>query len=217
VYATHGHYLDLHNTVPTLERMVAVAMARWAVGLPAAGSTPDAYEAVLAPLYAWLHQLTQRADHGVTQRTGGQSARAWALLAGEERRRRPVRAALLRTAYAGGVAAVNRVGLGPVERGLSGPTLRRGGLHGMREVARRLGIDAPYVLFGHTHRSGPWPGDDVAEWRTHAGGTLMNTGCWVHMRHFLEGAPANSPYVPGTAVILDDDGPPRLIRVPLPV
>ena len=217
VYAIHGHYLDLHNTVPTLERVVAGAMARYVVGMPDVGATPDAYEAALAPLYAWLHQLTQRSDHGVTRRTGGQSARAWVMLAGEGRRARPVRAALLGAGYAAAVAGLNRAGVGPVERSLSGPSLRRGGLHGMREVVRRLGIDAPYVLFGHTHRSGPWPGDDEREWRTHADGRLINTGCWVHMRHFLEGATADSPYVPGSAVVLDDDGaPPRLIRVPLP-
>jgi hypothetical protein len=195
---------------------VAGAMARWSVALPREGATPDAYEAALAPLYAWLHQLTQHADHGVTARTGGQSARAWVLLAGEGRRRHPVRAALLGAGYAAGVAAINRAGLGPVQRSLSGPALRRGGLHGIREVLRRLGVDAPHVVFGHTHRSGPWPGDDPAEWRTHAGGALLNTGCWVHMRHFLAGADPDSPYVPGTAVVLEDAGPPRLVRLPLP-
>ena len=216
VYAIHGHYLDLHNTVPTFERLVAGAMARFVVGLPEAGATPDAYEAALAPLYAWLHQLTQRSDHGVTRRTGGQSARAWVMLAGEGRRRHPVRAGLLGAGYAAAVAALNRTGVGPVDRSLSGPALRRGGLHGMREVARRLGIDAGYVLFGHTHRSGPWPSDDAGEWRTHAGGALINTGCWVHMRHFLEGAAADSPYRPGTAVLVEDTGAPRLIRVAVP-
>ena len=216
VYAMHGHYLDLHNTVPTMERLVAGAMARFAVGLPQEGATPDAYEAALAPLYAWLHQLTQRADHGVTHRTGGHSARAWVMLAGEGRRRHPVRAALLGAGYAGTVTALNRIGIGPLERSLSGAALRRGGLHGMREVARRLGIDAPYVLFGHTHRSGPWPGDDLAEWRTHAGGALLNTGAWVHLSQVLEGAPADSPYRPGNAIAIEGDAPPRLIRLPLP-
>jgi hypothetical protein len=217
VYALHGHYLDLHNTVPTFERLVAGAMARFVVGLPAEGVTPDAYEAALAPLYAWLHQLTQRAEHGVTARTGGQSARAWVMLAGEGRRRHPLRAAALGVAYAGAVALVNRAGLGPVQRSLSGTALRRGGLHGMREVLHRLGVEAPHVLFGHTHRSGPWPRDDLAEWRTHAGGTMVNTGCWVHMHHFLAGAPRDSPYLPGTLVELGEDGPPRLLRLPLPL
>jgi hypothetical protein len=217
VYALHGHYLDLHNTVPTFERLVAGAMARFAVGLPDEGATPDAYEAALAPLYAWLHQLTQRAEHGVTARTGGQSARAWVMLAGEGRRRHPLRTDALGVAYAGVVGLLNRAGLGPVQRSLSGTALRRGGLHGMREVLHRLGVEVPHVIFGHTHRSGPWPRDDPAEWRTRAGGAMVNTGCWVHMRHFLAGAPADSPYLPGTLVELGEEGPPRLIRVPLPL
>jgi len=216
VYAIHGHYLDLHNTVPTFERLVAGAMARFVVGLPRTGATPDAYEAALAPIYAWLHQLTQRADHGITRRTGGQSARAWVALAGEGRRAHPVRAALLGAGYAAAVAGLNRAGVGPIERSLSGPSLRRGGLHGIREVALRLGIEAPYVLFGHTHRSGPWPRDDASEWRTHAGGSLINTGCWVYQRHFLGDSPGDSPYAPGTAVVIEESGPPRLIRLPLP-
>ena len=40
------------------------------------------------------------------------------------------------------VALVNALGLGPVDRDLSGAALRRGGLRGIREVLRRLGIDA---------------------------------------------------------------------------
>ena len=35
VYAIHGHYSDLHATVPTFERLAAGAMARWAVAVPA--------------------------------------------------------------------------------------------------------------------------------------------------------------------------------------
>src|SRR4051812_25057098 len=35
VYATHGHYLDVHNTVPTFERMAIGAMRRFTAGPPA--------------------------------------------------------------------------------------------------------------------------------------------------------------------------------------
>src|SRR5690349_2049969 len=61
VYAFHGHYADLHATVPTFERILVGAMAKWIAPLPAGSATPDDYEAVLSPLYAWLHALTQRA------------------------------------------------------------------------------------------------------------------------------------------------------------
>ena len=208
VYAIHGHYSDLHSTVPTFERLAAGAMARWVIHLPEHGATPDDYEAALSPLYAWMHALTQRSDHARLSAGAGASARAWVALAGAGRKRRPVRAAALGAAYAAAVAGVNAVGLGPVERDLSGPGLRRGGLRGMREAARRLGIDAPWLVWGHSHRSGPWPGDDAAEWRTAAGGRMVNAGCWVRGRG-LEGG----PYAPGTAVLVEDDGEPRLLRL----
>jgi hypothetical protein len=213
VYAIHGHYSDLHTTVPTFERLAAGAMTRWAVALPETGATPDDYEAVLSPLYAWMHALAQRSDHALVSAGAGASARAWVALAGRERRRTPLRTAALGAGYAAAVAGVNAIGLGPIERDLSGAALRRGGLRGMREALRRLGVDAPHVLFGHSHRSGPWPSDDLAEWTTHAGGRLVNTGSWVHQPHFATGPPGASPYWPGTAVMVEEAGPPRLLRL----
>jgi hypothetical protein len=213
VYALHGHYVDLHSTVPTFERLAAGAMARWIVRLPQDGARPDDYEAALAPLYAFMHQLTQRSDHAAISAGAGASARAWVAMAGDGRSRHPVRAAVLGAGYAGAVGVINAIGLGPVDRDLSGVALRRGGLHGIREVLRRLGIAAPHVLFGHTHRSGPWPGDDPSEWTTPAGTRVINTGSWVYQPHFLSAEPNASPYWPGTAVLVEDSGPPRLIRL----
>jgi hypothetical protein len=213
VYAMHGHYVDLHSTVPTFERLAAGAMARWVVRLPEHGARPDDYEAVLAPIYAFLHQLTQRSDHGAVSAGAGASARAWVAMAGEGRARHPFRAAALGSGYVAAVAALNALGLGPVDRDLSGAALRRGGLRGMREVLRRLGVGAPHVIFGHTHRSGPWPRDDPDEWITGTGTRLHNTGSWVYQPHFLSERPNASPYWPGSAVLLEDEGPPRLIRV----
>src|SRR3954454_16276792 len=57
VYAFHGHYADIHATVPTFERIAAGAMARYVAQLPDRQATPDDYEVVLSPLYAWLHAL----------------------------------------------------------------------------------------------------------------------------------------------------------------
>ena len=212
VYALHGHYCDLHSLVPTFERLAAGAMARWIVRLPHEGATPDDYEAALAPLYAWMHALTQRSGHAALSAGAGASARVWAALAGRERRR-PVRALVTGAGFAAAVAALNAAGLGPLERDLSGAGLRRGGLHGIREVLRRLGVTAPHVLWGHSHRSGPWPRDDPSEWRTADGGRIHNTGSWVYQPHFLSSRPNVSPYWPGTAVVLEDDDPPRLVRL----
>jgi hypothetical protein len=212
VYAIHGHYSDLHATVPTFERLAAGAMARWAVTLPDEGATPDDYEAVLSPLYAWMHALTQRADNAVISAGAGASARAWVELGGAGRRRR-LRTAAMRAGFSVVVAAINRLGIGPVERDLSGAGLRRGYLRGMVEFLHRLGVNAPHVLCGHSHRPGPLPGDDLAEWTTRAGGRVHNSGSWVNQPHFLGDAPTQSPYFPGTAVLIENAEPPRLLRL----
>jgi hypothetical protein len=213
VYALHGHYLDVHSEVPTIERVAAGAMARYVAPLPPGRATPDDYEAVLTPLYAWMFTLAQRSRDGVVRAGSRSSARAWVALAGEGRRRRPLRAALLGGALAATVGGLNALGLGPVRPQLSGEALRRGTLIGMKEALRRLDVRAAHVVFGHTHRSGPWPGDDLAEWRAPTGSALINTGSWVYQPHFLPGPPNASPYWPGTAVLVEDDGPPRLVRL----
>ncbi len=213
VYALHGHYLDLHTTVPTLERIAAGAMARFVAPIPADHAAPDDYEAVLAPLYAWMFALAQRSGDGVVRASSASSARAWVALAGEGRRAHPLRAAALGTGLYAGVKALNLAGLGPVRPQLSGASLRTGSLFGLGETLRRLGVDAPYVLFGHTHRSGPWPVDDPAEWRAPTGSQLTNTGSWVYQRHFLSDRPGVGPYWPGVAVVVEDSGPPRLERL----
>ena len=213
VYAIHGHYADLHATVPTFERLATGAMARWVVRLPEDGASPDDYEAVLAPMYAWMTALTQRSDRAFLSAGAGASARAWVALAGEGRRNHPVRAAALGAGYAAAIAALNAAGLGPLERSLSGPALRRGYLHGIGEVVARLGIGARHVIWGHSHRAGPFGSDDPSEWTSRNGARILNTGSWVYQRHFLGDRPGDSPYWPGTAVVLDDGGPPRLVRL----
>jgi len=213
VYAIHGHYADLHTTVPTFERLAAGAMARWAVRMPGDGAAPDDYEAALAPLYAWMHALTQRDDHALVSAAAGASARGWVAMGGRGRRRRPVRTAALHAGFRVAVAAVNAAGLGPVDADLSGEALRRGYLRGFAEALRRLGVGTPYVVWGHSHRSGPWPRDDLTEWTTHAGGRIVNAGSWIYQPFFLSAEPNRSPYWPGTAVLIEESGPPELVRL----
>ena len=213
VYALHGHYLDAHTTVPTIERLAVGAMARWVARPPGDPATPDEYEAVVAPLYAWMHAIAQRAQAG-EERMGPQSSvRLWRMLAGDGRRTHPLRAASLLAGFKLAVAAINRAGVGPVRPELSGAALRRGSLYGIGEVLRRLRVDAAHVVFGHSHRSGPWPGDDQDEWRAPTGARLTNVGCWVYQPHFLTERPYGSPYWPGVAAVVDDEGPPRLERL----
>jgi hypothetical protein len=73
----------------------------------------------------------------------------------------------------------------------------------MQTVVERLGIDAQHVIFGHTHRSGPHPGDEG--W-----GRLINSGSWIHEPAFLGAHPRKSPYWPGHVVIVPDAGEPEL-------
>ncbi len=217
VYALHGHYADVHATVPTFERLAAGAMARWVVRLPVQGATPDHYEAVLAPLYAWMHQLTQRSDHAVISAGAGASARTFTALTSRERHRHPLRTVVLGTGYVTAVAALNAAGLGPLERNLSPAALRRGYLRGIAEVLRRLDVaPARHVLWGHSHRAGPFPSDDPAEWTAAGGVRIHNAGSWLYQPHFVDGKPNASPYWPGTAILVEDDDPPtppRLLRL----
>jgi hypothetical protein len=209
VYAFHGHYADIHATVPTFERIAAGAMARFVAQLPDGHATPDDYEAVLSPLYAWLHALTQRADHTIVSRGGGASSRSYRRLTSE----RSARSLVLKTGYRGAVFALNTLGLGPLQASLSPTALRRGYLDGIREVIRRLDLHAGHIIWGHSHRSGPWPDDEPGEWTAPTGARIVNTGSWVYQRHFLSPEPNGSPYWPGTAVIVEDTGPPRLVRL----
>jgi hypothetical protein len=210
VYATHGHYLDPHGTVPTFERLGAGAMLRLAGGLPDACVAED-YERILAPLYAWTHSAAQRAGDGAMGAGAGHAGRAYELLEGDGHK--PVRARVLLAAFPLGVRGLNLLGLGPLSSDLSGDALRRNGLQAMSEVVRRLGLDAEHVVFGHTHRAGPLPDDDVTEWRTPTGAWLHNSGNWVHEGGFLAGAGPESPYWPGGALVVGDSGPPELIRL----
>jgi Calcineurin-like phosphoesterase len=158
VYATHGHYLDCHLTVPTLERLSVAVVSRM-LGRPAGkfGRVED-YEAVTGPVLA--------------------------------------------------VAALNRAGLGPLRTDISIEELRRAGLRAMGEVADRLQLGDSYVVFGHTHRAGPLPGDPEQEWHGSGGARLVNSGCWTYDSVFLSSTPGESPYWPGTCVLIEDEGPP---------
>ena len=209
VYATHGHYLDRHVTVPTFERLAAGVMGRIVGEVPAADAAPEDYEAMLGPLYAWLHVVSRYTKLGFERQQGTQSA--WRLLT--DSGPRPLRDRALAAAFPMAIRLVNLTGVGPVGSDLSPAELRRSGLRAMSEVCRRLGIEADWVLFGHTHRAGPLERDDPSEWRAAGGPRLVNTGCWVHERVFLGSAGSRSPYWPGTIVSLDDDGPPLVRNV----
>ena len=128
---------------------------------------------------------------------------------------RKLRGLALAGAFPLAVAALNRAGLGPLRTDISTEELRRAGLRAMGEVAERLGLGDAYVIFGHTHRAGPLPGDSESEWRGRGGARLMNCGCWTYDLVFLGRGAGESPYWPGSCVLVEDDPstPPLLKRL----
>jgi predicted phosphodiesterase len=212
VYATHGHYLDAHIVIPTLERLAIGTLARLVGAIPDP-ATPEDYEAVLAPIYALSHASAQRANGRRTPVGGRSAANVWQSLAGSRRARR-LRGYALALPFRLGVVAANLAGIGPVQAEIGVGELRRSGLAAVGEAARRLRLAPAHLVFGHTHRTGMLAGDDPREWRTARATQLHNAGGWVYETLFAGNRPpGESPYWPGGAIALDDDGPPRLERL----
>ena len=67
------------------------------------------------------------------------------------------------------------------------------------------------MITGHTHRAGPEAGE--AEWLLPGGGRLHNTGSWIFASAFHHPGTPPSPYWPGTVTWLEDEGPPRRVRL----
>ena len=242
VYAMHGHYLDCHLTIPTIERLSVGVMSRL-LGRPADSfASVSDYESVTAPVYAWRHAVARDARTG-DGLNGIATVHAWRALGGGGEgdsasdapshngatgRARAGRAALAARAreraivrgFPLAVSLLNRAGVGPLKAEISSAELRAAGLRAMGEVASRLGLGDAHVVFGHTHRAGPFARDEVREWNRPPalpGGTpgarLVNVGCWTYDSIFLTDKPGESPYWPGTCALVDDSGPPRLERL----
>jgi len=209
VYATHGHHLDCHVTVPSLEALAVATTARLAGGPPRPGSLPDDYEQALVPLYSLLYELAQSERRARRPGRTDLSARLWRRV---QRQGPHPSSMLLRRAVPLAAAAANRAGLGPFRADLSIDELGRSGLRAMGEVIERLEIPAAHVVFGHTHRAGPLSGD-VSGWARPGGPRLHNCGSWVHEPAFIGARGSASGHWPGRLVVVEDDAPPRLEQV----
>jgi hypothetical protein len=212
VWAHHGHYLDVHLAVPHIERVMAGVMGR-IVGEAGRREGAEGYEARLGPMYAWMEAVADQAPtSGLLNGEG--TVVAWRTLRG---RGVGPRGRVVSLAAAGVfplvVAGLNRAKLGPLSSDISPGALQRAGVEAMGEVARRLGVGARHVIFGHTHRAGPLPREQAPPWWTQHGASLHNCGSWVYETHFMSPGERESPYWPGVAIAVEDDGPPQLRRL----
>jgi predicted phosphodiesterase len=209
VYATHGHYCDAHLRLPRAECLAVAAISRFAGPVPDP-ATPADYERRLRPIYGLGYGIAQVRPAPVVRSQGNASEAAWEALAGEANGGGPARRAKLAAARAGFPAAIwalNRLLRADFEPDITPQAIFTGALKAIAEMGRRLELDAAHVIFGHTHRAGPLPGE--AEWRLPAGGRLHNTGSWCFASIFHHPGEPPSPYWPGTLTWLEDEGPPR--------
>lgn len=208
VYATHGHYMDCHMSLPRMECVAAAATMRALRPLPERPRPAD-YEQVLRPVYELTYGLAQ----GRTPRRASRpSERAWRTITSRNGDRRSrIRRSALRAAIPAGVWTVNRLLHADFDSDFSAGSITHSGVAAALEMARRLEINAAHVLTGHTHRGGPEEGE--AAWRLDGGGNLHNTGSWIFATAFHHPGTPPSAYWPGTVTWLGDAGPPRRKRL----
>jgi hypothetical protein len=207
VYATHGHYIDLHLSLPRAECVAAATMMRF-LRQPPQRATPADYERVLRPLYGFAYGLAQVLP--VRRRRNGPGERAWEVLAGEKQAL-TVRDRAARAGFPLAIRGLNSLLHADFDPDVTPPTIFRSGLDATRETVVRLGLDDVHVITGHTHRGGPLP--DEPEWQLPRGGRLHNTGSWVFATAFHHPGRPPSPYWPGTVTWVEDDAPPRRVQL----
>jgi hypothetical protein len=211
VYATHGHYMDCHMSLPRLECVAAAAAMRAGGALPMPAAPGD-YERVLRPIYGLAFAI---ADVGLSARATMPSERAWRAIAGHDRNGGRLRRAAVKGAFAASIPTstwlLNRLFRADFEADLSAAAIERSGIEAATELTRRLAVDAAHTLTGHTHRAGPAEGE--AEWPLPGGGRLHNTGSWVYADAFHHPGRPPGPYWPGTVTWVEDEGPPRRVRL----
>lgn len=211
VYATHGHYMDCHMTLPRLECIAAAASMR-ALGPLPERTAPADYERVLRPVYGLTFGLAQG---GVARRASRPSERAWRMIASRNGKGGRARRVALRAAVGAGVPAsvwgINRLLRANFDANLNAGSISHSGIAAARELAERMGVQAAHTITGHTHRGGPGKGE--AEWALPGGGQLHNTGSWVFASAFHHPGTPPSPYWPGTVTWLEDSGPPQRARL----
>ncbi|HEX3040697.1 MAG TPA: metallophosphoesterase [Solirubrobacterales bacterium] len=208
VYATHGHYMDAHLTLPRAECLAVATLIRLSGPLPSPAAPAD-YERVLRPIYGFSFGVAQ-ARARVARPRPHPSEAAWKALAGDNgdaSRRQRLRAASVRAAFPLGIEAINRLLRSDFGADISAGAIFRAGVEATTELATRLGVDDVHLITGHSHRGGP--NEDEGPWPLRGGGQLHNTGSWVFASAFHNPGTPPSPYWPGTVTWVEDDAPPR--------
>jgi UDP-2,3-diacylglucosamine pyrophosphatase LpxH len=187
-WATHGHYLDRH-----LLPEVAFGIARGLLGrLPRDGATPADYEG--GPSVTRVEALLTRWLPGPLARLADDAAE------------------LVRATTMPGLHLLVHRRFATLNAALLGAQVRRAAVPALARVVHRLGVEADVVVFGHVHRRGPLPDDDLARWRGPDGRPrIVNTGAWTYEPLLLHNAAPPHPYWPGGAIVLEDDGEPEAI------
>jgi len=216
VFATHGHYLDSHVTMPTIERLTVATVDRLAGRPTGKRTSPHDYEQVHAPVYDLIFSLAQGGRSLTGKNDGTPTAmRIWELIGGANGRARTFQGKVLGSALIpAALQGLERAGFGDFTRDFSTGEIGRAGVEAMHVVVERLGIDADHVIFGHIHRRGPLLMDDGRsssdpQWERN-GVTLHNTGNWMYVEGLLGRAVPQSPFWPGSMVVVGESGPPEM-------
>jgi hypothetical protein len=211
VYATHGHYMDCHMSLPRLECVAAAAIMRGGARPPDPAAPAD-YERVLRPIYGLAYGL---AEAGLARRATRPSERAWRSISGRNHNGGRARRAAVKAALGAGIPTsvwlLNRAFRASFDPNLSPAAIAQSGIAAATEMTRRLRVDAAHTITGHTHRGGPEDGE--RSWRLADGGQLHNTGSWVYADAFHHPGAPPGPYWPGTVTWVEDEGPPRRVRL----
>jgi UDP-2,3-diacylglucosamine pyrophosphatase LpxH len=212
VYATHGHYMDAHLSLPRAECLAVATLIRLSGPLPNPAAPAD-YERVLRPIYGFSFGVAQ-ARARVSRPRPHPSEAAWRALTGDNRATsslQRLRATSVRTAFPLGIRALNRLLRSDFDSDISATAIFSAGVAAATELAARLQLDGAHVITGHTHRGGPNEGE--ATWPLPGGGHLHNTGSWVFASAFHNPGTPPSPYWPGTVTWVEDEAPPRRVQL----
>lgn len=206
VYATHGHYMDCHRSLPRLD-CIAAAVSMRVIGPPPAPAAPADYERVLHPLYEFAFSLAQV---GLARRATRPSERVWRAMAFGRNGSGVARRTAVNAGVRAGVWGLNRLLHADFGSELSPTAISNSGVAAATELVERLQIDASHTIVGHTHWDGP--GENEMEWKLPGGGCLHNTGNWI-FGSALHPATPPGPCWPGTVTWVEDDCPPRRVRL----